>query len=119
MNSIFEKDKKFHEGSMGAAQEKTKKVFRIVGAVVYLAILYALFLGDTYLNDIQARAGVFVGIIGFLFIVASYVLLWFADNVILPIKSEWFLGFSIIALLALGICIACGFNFDLAGIRQR
>jgi hypothetical protein len=105
----------FRKGSMGAADEKNKTKWIYGSAFVYTIILLLLFVFDTDLHDFARRASFFMNLLGFLLIAASYGALYLA------IKNEsgkaiYILGFAI--LLALGICAACGFNFDYFGIDK-
>lgn len=104
----------FRKGSMGAADEKNKTKWIYGSAVVYILILLLLFVFNTDLHDFARRAGFFMNLLGFLLIAASYGTLYMA------IKNEtgkaiYIAGFAL--LLILGICAACGFNFDYFGIE--
>jgi hypothetical protein len=105
----------FRKGSMGAAEEKNKTYWIYGSAVVYILILLCLFVFNTDLHDFARRASFFMNLLGFLLIAGSYGVLYLA------IKNEsgktiYIAGFAV--LLALGICTACGFNFDYFGLDK-
>lgn len=104
----------FRKGSMGAADQKSSKTFLIVAGGVYLLILLVLFVFNTDLHKFALRAGAILNILGFIMIVASYGVLYMAAK-----KETGKAGYiaAIAILLILGICTACGFNFDYFGIE--
>jgi hypothetical protein len=107
----------FQKGSDGYADQQGIKYLPIIGAVVYLLILLILFnVFPNYVGYAFKRASVLANIAGVILVIASYLLLLGASHSTTDSKSGWVYGFGIIFFLGLGICLACGFNFDLHGI---
>jgi hypothetical protein len=89
----------------------------IIGAtIVYVLLLLILFVFHDYPHYWTQRAGAIPNIIGVVFILVSYGIIFFGERIILPGHLGSLPGIAVVILLALGFMIACGFNFDLRGI---
>ena len=91
---------------------KENRVFLIVSGIVTVLIGMAVFNFNTYLKAFAERASSFDNIAGGLCIFGSWLVLFFGIRLAWPASAKvaWF------GLLILGLCWACGFNFDLRGI---
>lgn len=110
MDKSFFEEKTYREGSMGAAEAKAYKMFRIVAAVVYAFILSILYVFDTDQNFLQEQAGPVWGIIGFILILASYFVIWFGRSFEILFKSAGWTAALIVGLLVSGWLCAVGFQ---------
>jgi predicted Abi (CAAX) family protease len=111
--------KEYRPGSMGAAEQKSAKTFSIVAGVIYLLIILCLVAFPVHTRDFFARASTVANVVGIALIVVSYIMILLSSEVIMPSQSGHWYWISVVVLLALGFALACGFNFDLAGLPQR
>jgi hypothetical protein len=104
------KDREFREGSMGAKENKGYNIARIVVGFVVLLIWLCFFVFNTYMNAAQERAGVAWGLFGTIFIVAAYLLFYFARSFTKPVMWGIIAG----ALLLFGLLVSIGFKGDIS-----
>ena len=103
----------FRKGSDGAADEKQDKIILIVVAVATMLLWCAIFVFDTDLKLFAGRATKLANIGGSLLIFGS----WF--YLLIGQRNKWE-GKAIIGwllLLAFGVVLSCGFNFDYFGLK--
>lgn len=103
---------------MATSLEREKKEDnRLLAAlgVVTLLVLLCVFVFDTDMKEYAHRAGLVANIFGVLFIVGSWVFLYFGAKNYSDAKGAG--GWLI--LLALGVLLSCGFNFGDFGTSQQ
>lgn len=107
--------KNFRKGSMGAADKKSEKLILIGATVVVLLILSMLYFNfpHTFFNDWHKSAADFWKYTGWIPLAASIGWMWFGKDVTFGEKGGKEYGLISILLIVLGICMSCGWNFDL------
>ena len=115
---VFDQKTDWRPGSMGEREWRTWKILRYVLAGVYLILILLFYVFNTDANFLQEKAGPVWGLIGMLFILLSYAVLYFHDGFSAWVKSAGWTAFIIVALLVLGLLTAIGFQGDLSGRVQ-
>lgn len=102
------------KNSAGAKDRKSNLVMLVVMAAATLLVGLSLFVIDTDLKKFANRAGAIPNLLGGACLVGSWVWLYLGQ------KNDWdskaVIGWLI--LLAAGVLISCGFNFDYFGLSQ-
>lgn len=98
--------KKFRAGSEGAASQKREKIFYGGAALIYVLILLSMFVFNTTLHEAVKVTSGFMNVVGFLFIVVSYGLLYKGDVIPALEKSAGLRAFFAAFALGLGIYLA-------------
>jgi hypothetical protein len=100
--------------------EKSSRNFLIGAGIIYALILIEIYFGvfGTYLHLYEKRAPTIANILALIpFAASGYILFKGVKQGDLG-KSPGAAGAAILILLALGIALSAGFNFDLHGIEN-
>lgn len=103
--------RKFRPGSMGAAEQKYHRNFRIGVAIVAALVLSLFFVFKTDMHDAVKTASRFCNIAGFIITLAGFAVSGYCEELADKFNSE---GKGIaaggLALIGLGLLISVGFN---------
>jgi hypothetical protein len=103
--------RKFREGSMGAAEQKYERRFRIGVAIVAILVLLAFFVFKTDMHTLVKEASGFCNVLGFIVTVTGFALSAYCEDIADKFDLE---GKGIasagLGLVALGLLISIGFN---------
>lgn len=112
--------KKFREGSMGAAEQKSTRKFLIVATIIVAFIMSMIFLGvprtffrDYYINSGGGFWGTAAHVSSFISFLGCIVFMWFGKDLTWGEKGGWQYGVISGILLVAGILLSAGFNFTL------
>lgn len=102
--------KKFREGSLGAAEQKSNKVWAIVVAAIGVLVLLSFFAFNTIQHDLIKKAALPFNIVGFLMASAGFGIAAFvnqlSDHFDVDVK---FTGGLAAVLVGIGLWAATGF----------
>jgi hypothetical protein len=108
--------KLMRSGSMAEAEAKSELTFTIVAGVALLLVLLCFTTFDTYAHAAFVRAPFIANLLGVIVYLGGVGMLYYAKFLSFPAKTAIGYALGILALLVLGLSLACGFNFDLHGI---
>jgi hypothetical protein len=103
--------RKFREGSMGAAEQKYHRRFRIGVAIVAALVLSAFFVFKTDMHDAVKTASRFCNVFGFIVTIIGFAVSGYCEEIADQFNWE---GKGVasagLGLVGLGLLISTGFN---------
>lgn len=104
---------KYEKGRQGYAEDVANRNFVIAASVIYVLVVLCFVAFNTYAHDCFKRASGFSNISGLLMVAVSYFMVYNSHAQILPSQKGHWYWIAVVGLLAIGLSLSCGFNFDL------